>query len=72
MIVSPAYSNNNYWLQVYLERLVVGLEEMHVLAWSWRRQLLSCILLACKVLDDQAVWNADYCQLLKDVSVEDL
>uniref|UniRef100_A0A0V0J1V9 Cyclin-Y n=2 Tax=Schistocephalus solidus TaxID=70667 RepID=A0A0V0J1V9_SCHSO len=56
---------------VYLERLISGLE-LHIVHWSWRRQLLSCILLACKVLDDQAVWNADYCQLLKDVHVEDL
>nr|VZI31079.1 unnamed protein product [Spirometra erinaceieuropaei] len=56
---------------VYLERLINGLE-LHIVPWSWRRQLLSCILLACKVLDDQAVWNADYCQLLKDVHVEDL
>ncbi|VDD80565.1 unnamed protein product [Mesocestoides corti] len=56
---------------VYLERIISGLE-LHVVAWSWRRQLLACILIACKVLDDQAVWNADYCQLLKDVHVEDL
>ncbi|VDN15892.1 unnamed protein product [Dibothriocephalus latus] len=46
--------------------------DLHIVHWSWRRQLLSCILLACKVLDDQAVWNADYCHLLKDVHVEDL
>ncbi|VDL18997.1 unnamed protein product [Hymenolepis diminuta] len=56
---------------VYLERLISSLE-MYVVAWSWRRQLLACILIASKVLDDQAVWNADYCQLLKDVHVEDL
>ncbi|KAM3172240.1 hypothetical protein ACTXT7_014964 [Hymenolepis weldensis] len=55
---------------VYLERLISSLE-MYVVAWSWRRQLLACILIASKVLDDQAVWNADYCQLLKDVHVED-
>ncbi|KAH9284775.1 Cyclin-Y [Echinococcus granulosus] len=56
---------------VYLERLISSLE-MCVVAWSWRRQLLACILIASKVLDDQAVWNADYCQLLKDVHVNDL
>nr|CUU99200.1 hypothetical transcript [Hymenolepis microstoma] len=56
---------------MYLERLISSLE-MHVVAWSWRRQLLACILIASKVLDDQAVWNADYCQFLKDVHVEDL
>ncbi|KAL5109619.1 Cyclin-Y [Taenia crassiceps] len=56
---------------VYLERLISSLE-MCIVAWSWRRQLLACILIASKVLDDQAVWNADYCQLLKDVHVDDL
>ncbi|KAM7533184.1 hypothetical protein Aperf_G00000127096 [Anoplocephala perfoliata] len=56
---------------VYLERLISSLE-MYVVAWSWRRQILACILIASKVLDDQAVWNADYCQLLKDVHVDDL
>ncbi|CAI2724406.1 unnamed protein product [Schistosoma spindalis] len=56
---------------IFLERLILG-AEVAMTPWTWRRQLLACVLLASKVLDDQAVWNIDYCQILRDIHVEDL
>ncbi len=41
-------------------------------ATNWRRLILSALILASKVWEDQAVWNVDFLSVFPNVSVKDL
>jgi hypothetical protein len=40
--------------------------------FNWRKVVLACIILATKVYEELAVWNADFKEVFPNLSVHDL
>ncbi|KAI8803653.1 hypothetical protein BJ742DRAFT_828349 [Cladochytrium replicatum] len=56
---------------IYVERMMIG-AGISLCTSNWARALLGGLLLASKVWDDHAVWNADFCQIFPDVQLKDM
>jgi len=55
----------------YLNRALTG-QKLCIYTNTWRRLVLSCLILASKVWEDQAVWNVDFLELFPLASTYDL
>jgi len=55
----------------YIERLISH-TNVTLHASNWRRIVLSALILASKVWEDQAVWNVDFLSVFPNVTVHDL
>ncbi len=56
---------------VYIEKLLSN-TGMTLDTFNWRKVVLSCIILATKVYEELAVWNADFKEVFPSLSVHDL
>jgi hypothetical protein len=55
----------------YMERMEKN-SRFHLFPYNWRRTLLSALILASKVWEDQAVWNIDFIELFPLTTPSDL
>lgn len=55
----------------YIDRLLI-FTGLSFNAYTWRRIVLGCIILASKVWEDQAVWNVDFINVFPNLTLQDL
>jgi len=56
----------------YMDRLLSLVPDIHLHACNWRRITLGAVILASKVWEEQAVWNADFLQVFPKIQITDL
>lgn len=56
---------------VYIERLISS-TGLTLACFNWRKVVLSCIILATKVYEELAVWNADFKEVFPDLNSKEL
>lgn len=64
-------AENGVMCAAYIERLV-KLTGVTLNGTNWRRILLSSLILASKVWEDLAVWNADFLSVFPNLTIDDL
>jgi len=55
----------------YIER-IIATTKVTICSSNWRRIILSALILASKVWEDQAVWNVDFLNVFPTLNVGDL
>jgi len=55
----------------YVERIMSS-SDFQLYPFNWKRVMLSCLILASKVWEDQAVWNVDFLELFPLATPTDL
>jgi hypothetical protein len=56
----------------FLERIMTGKEGVILTPRTWRRTIMAIVILASKVWEEQAVWNADFLEHFPKVDIQDL
>jgi len=64
-------AENAIIMMVYVDRMSDS-TKVKITVHNWKRMLLGALLMASKVWDDQAIFNADFCSLLQNIDVDEM
>ena len=69
--VAKLSAESGIMAMIYVERLM-NKTKVKLFPDNWRRLVLSTLMLASKVYEDQAVWNVDFIELFPSINVKEL